>query len=363
MEQLEKSFRFGLGKELKNRLVLAPMTTKQSFFDGAVTSDEIQYYAQRADGVAAIIVGAANVQADGKGWHGELSIENDGMIPGLTKLATAIQEKGAKAIIQLFHAGRMTHKAVLFGKQPVSASSIKAIREDAELPQELSDGEILNIIKSFGKATRRAIESGFDGIEIHGANTYLLQQFFSPHSNRRNDRWGGSLEKRYTFIDAVIKEIYSVIDCMQATDFIVGYRFSPEEFEEPGISFPDTLYLIEQLKKTRLDYLHVSLDDYKRVSINNKYKEKSLLEYIHQHINGEKPLIGVGGVQTREHVNDILQNAEIVAVGRQLLIDPTWAQKILEKRDEDIILEDFSTAMDSITFTHPLSQFLNNWKK
>lgn len=363
MKQVDKTISLGLGKELKNRLIMAPMTTKQSFFNGALTSDEINYYAERSKGVGAVIVGAANVQADGKGWHGELSIESDDMIPGLTTLASAIQENGAKAFIQLFHAGRMTHKEVLFGKQPVSASAIIAMRDHAELPRELSNEEILTIIKSFGQATRRAIESGFDGIEIHGANTYLLQQFFSPHSNRRNDKWGGSLEKRYTFIDEIIKEIYSVIDSMQATNFIVGYRFSPEEYEEPGISFSDTIYLIEQLKKTRIDYLHVSLDDYKRVSIDDKYKEKTILEYVHEHINDRKPLIGVGGVQTRKHVNNILEHAEMVAVGRQLLIDPTWAQKILEQRDDDIVLEDFTTAIDTVTFTHPLSEFLNNWKK
>lgn len=363
MKQLDKTISLGLGKELKNRLIMAPMTTKQSFFNGAITSDEIHYYAQRAKGVAAVIVGAANVQADGKGWHGELSIESDDMIPGLTNLASVIKDKGAKAILQLFHAGRMTHKEVLFGKQPVSASAIKAIRENTELPRELSDEEILTMIKSFGEATKRAIESGFDGIEIHGANTYLLQQFFSPHSNRRNDRWGGNLEKRYTFIDEVIKEIYAVMDNMQANNFIVGYRFSPEEYEKPGISFSNTIYLIEQLKKTRIDYLHVSLDDYKRVSIDDNYKEKTILEYVHKSINDEKPLIGVGGVQTRKHVNDILENAEMVAVGRQLLIDPTWAQKILEQRDDDIVLEDFSTAIDTASFTHPLSEFLNNWKK
>ncbi|MFV0559526.1 MAG: NADH-dependent flavin oxidoreductase, partial [Enterococcus sp.] len=234
MTKFDETLTFKSGATLKNRLMMSPMTTQLSFFDGVITEDEITYYKERAKGTGAIITGAANVQDIGKGWPGELSIAHDEMIPRLSELSKAIQDNGAKAIVQIFHAGRMTSSATLSGEQIVSASEVAALRPDAQTPRALSEGEILETIQAFGEATRRAIEAGFDGVELHGANTYLLQQFFSPHSNRREDQWGGSLENRYRFIDEVIQTVFKAVDTYAKKPFIVGYRFSPEEFETPG---------------------------------------------------------------------------------------------------------------------------------
>ena len=211
MSQFDQSITLPSGVQLKNRLMLSPMTTQLSFFNGVITEDEITYYKQRSKGLGAVITGAANVQDIGKGWPGELSIAHDEMIPRLSELAKAIQGEGAKAIIQIFHGGRMTSRATLSGEQPVSASAVAAKRPDAETPRAMSEEEIVETIQAFGKATRRAIESGFDGIELHGANTYLIQQFFSPHSNRREDQWGGSLENRYRFIEELLTDRKSVV--------------------------------------------------------------------------------------------------------------------------------------------------------
>lgn len=128
------------------------------------------------------------------------------------------------------------------GEQPISASPIAALRPDAVPPREMTHAQINQMIEDFGEATRRAIEAGFDGIEIHGANTYLLQQFFSPHSNRREDTWGGSREKRTRFPIEVLTKVQHVVAENEASHFIIGYRFSPEEIEEPGIRFEDTMF-------------------------------------------------------------------------------------------------------------------------
>ena len=125
MSDFSNPFTFKSGVSLANRLMMSPMTTQQSFYNGTVTQDEIQYYADRAKGLGAVITGAANVQAQGKGWPGELSIVSDDMLPQLHALAGAIQAQGAKAIVQIFHAGRMTHAATLMGNQPVSASALR----------------------------------------------------------------------------------------------------------------------------------------------------------------------------------------------------------------------------------------------
>ncbi|MDZ7835185.1 MAG: hypothetical protein U5K84_07385 [Alkalibacterium sp.] len=129
-------------------------------------------------------------------------------------------------------------------------------------PKELTDGGINILIHQFGSAVRRAIDAGFDGVELHGANTYLLQQFFSPHSNQRTDKWGGSIEKRLTFPLEVVKHCQSIIDQYAKKPFLLGYRFSPEEIETPGIRIDDTLYLVDALINEEIDYLHLSVNYY-----------------------------------------------------------------------------------------------------
>ncbi|WP_239498770.1 NADH-dependent flavin oxidoreductase [Paenibacillus odorifer] len=336
MIALDTTLTFRRGLTLKNRVVMAPMTTRMSFYDGVVTQDELKYYSLRTGEVGAVITAAANVQEGGKGWEGELSVSSDEFIPSLSRLASTIKRNGTKAILQLFHAGRMTDSKILRGVQPVSSSAIAAERPNAEIPRALTEDEIFGVIEDFKKATQRAIQAGFDGVEIHGANTYLIQQFFSPHSNRREDQWGGSLEKRFNFINQLVDAVIAVVDNSKVKDFIVGYRFSPEEYEEPGIKITDTFYLIDKLADKKLDYLHISLGDFKKVSASEDFKEKSILQYVHEKINGRVPLIGVGDIRTKQDAEETLTNAELVAVGRSLIIDPHWTSKVLEGK-EDII--------------------------
>lgn len=161
----------------------------------------------------------------------------------------------------------------------------------------------------------------------------MIQQFFSPHSNRRSDEWGGSLEHRYRFIEKLVDEVLETVDQSGVKEFIVGYRFSPEEFEEPGIRFEDTLFLVDQLAEKGLDYLHISLADYTRKSISKAYQAKSMLAYVYEKIAQRVPLIGVGDVRTSKDAAGLLEHADFVAVGRALLIDPHWGQKVLDGQD------------------------------
>lgn len=333
MATMEQKLTFKRGLTLKNRFVMAPMTTKMSFYDGVITQDEIDYYALRSGEVGMVITGAANVQADGKGWEGELGVSDDYQIPNLTKLAAAIKRNGTKAILQIFHAGRMTDSSVLRGVSPVSASAVAAERVGAEVPRELQDQEIEAVIENFKQATIRAIKAGFDGVEIHGANTYLLQQFFSPHSNRRTDRWGGTREKRFRFVEQVVKAVTAAVDESDAKDFIVGYRFSPEEIETPGIRFDDTLYLVDQLAELSLDYLHISLNEFNRYSQHPDYQKQPMIQYLKAEIAGRVPLIAVGDLRTKAEITELLQIADLVAIGRSLLIDPHFTAKILADQE------------------------------
>ncbi|MBO0423163.1 NADH-dependent flavin oxidoreductase [Enterococcus plantarum] len=339
MNNVDTGFTFKRGLHLKNRLVVAPMTTKMSFFDGVVTNDEIEYYGLRSGEVGAFITAAANVHENGKGWDGELGVYEDRFIPGLAKLAAAIKKNQTKAILQIFHAGRMTDSNILHGSQPVAPSAVAAERPDAQTPRELTETEILEIIESFKQATERAIKAGFDGVEIHGANTYLIQQFFSPHSNRRTDEWGGTLEKRFKFINDLVDGVTEVVDRSDVKDFIVGYRFSPEEYEEPGIRLQDTLFLVDQLANKPLDYVHLSIGNYRNHSVSEAYQEKPIIAYIKETINDRLPLIGVGDIRNGADAKEVLATADLAAVGRAILIDPHWAQKVLDDQDHLIRTE------------------------
>lgn len=358
MSSFDQALTLPSGVTLKIRLMMSPMTTRQSFFNGTITQNEINYYAERAAGLGAVITGAANVEAGGKGWPGELSIADDKKLPELTQLASAIQTKGAKATVQIFHGGRMTNAATLSGVQPVSASAIAAERPDAETPRAMTTAEIHATITAFSEATRRAIQAGFDGVELHGANTYLIQQFFSPHSNRRTDEYGGDREQRYTFIAELLDSVFNAVKKYATKPFIVGYRFSPEEFETPGIRFADTLWLLTKLRETKLDYLHLSLNSYDRVARGNDYQDKSLLAYVHEAIQGKIPIVGVGGVRTRADVANVLNDAELVAVGQQLLFDPTWPLKLASNNDDAMFSGNFAGAMAYTPFETPLYEFL-----
>ena len=334
-----KKVRLPNGVELRNPIVMAPMTTQLSFYNGEVTKDEIEYYENRSHDIGAVITAAANVQEIGKGWHGELGIYDDRFIPGLRKLANAIKSKGAKAIVQIFHAGRMTSSKVLNGKQPVSASAVKSLREGAEVPRALESEEILQVIGDFKLATVRAIKAGFDGVEIHGANTYLIQQMYSAHSNRREDEWGGSREKRFKFIDELVDGVIATVKENAENPFIVGYRFSPEEFEEPGLRMEDTFYLVDKLSVKELDYLHLSTNEYDRVSVEKEYADKPIIDYVVDTANGRIPVLCPGGVETEEDVENVLSKADMVVVGRSLIHDPRWGQKILNGEKTAILSE------------------------
>lgn len=334
MSELNTPFTFKRGLTVKNRAMMAPMTIRLSSYTGKITTDELDFYEKRTGEIGAILTAATNIQEDGKGFEAQPSIVTDETIPGLTKLAARIQENGTKAILQLHHAGRMSTKAVLRGLEPVSASAVSANRDWAETPREMTEEEIYQTIENFKQGTIRAMKAGFDGVEIHGANTYLIQQFFSPHSNCREDKWGGSRENRFRFIDLLVDEVTSAVDEADAENFIVGYRFSPEEIEEPGIRLDDTFYLVDQLADKPLDYLHISLGKYDQRSKFDKYAEKSVLAYIHETINGRMPLVSVGSMLTAKDAQEALKDSEFVALGNALLMDPHWAGKAIEGRND-----------------------------
>jgi 2,4-dienoyl-CoA reductase-like NADH-dependent reductase (Old Yellow Enzyme family) len=360
-ETLFDSFPFPNGISLKNRLVMAPMTNFSSNEDGTVSDAEVKYYARRSKGVSMVVTACTYVTRDGKGFQGEFGADTDEMIPSLRKLASAIKGEGAKAVLQIFHGGRECPPDLVPNGEIVSASDVQSENNNAKAPRALSGEEIEAIISAFGETTRRAIEAGFDGVEIHGANGYLIQQFFSPHSNRRDDKWGGSLEKRMAFPLAIVDEVKRVTAEHAKDPFIIGYRFSPEEPETPGITMADTLQLVDALAEKNLDYLHVSLNDFWSKPRRGVEDDRSRMEIIHERVGSKVPVIGVGSLYSAEDVIKAFETGvPLLALGRELIIDPDWVEKVETGREDDIETKLDLGAQTRLVVPDPLWQAIVN---
>ncbi|MGX6441870.1 NADH-dependent flavin oxidoreductase [Neobacillus sp. K501] len=334
---LFESFTFKNGITIKNRVVMVPMTTWSSNDDYTVSDEEIKYYKKRVNGVGLVITGCTHVQPNGIGFTHEFAAYDDKFIPSLRKLAEAAKSGGAPALLQIFHAGNKALPSLTPNGEVVSSSAVETEATafaPSVLPRELSHDEIIEVIHAFGETTRRAIEAGFDGVEIHGAHGFLLQNFFSPFFNRREDEWGGSLENRLRFPLAVIQEMKNVIKNHATRPFILGYRISPEE--NGGYGMEDAYELIDRLVEQDLDYIHVSLDD---VSSKPRGIEdgKTRLELIVEHVNGRVPVMAAGFMVTADDVASALNKGlSLAAIGHGLIMNPDWVEKVQIGKETEI---------------------------
>ncbi|MEK4862107.1 NADH-dependent flavin oxidoreductase [Staphylococcus sp. FSL W8-0774] len=326
------------GVELKNRFVLAPLTHVSSNDDGTISDVELPYIEKRSKDVGLAINAASNVNDVGKAFPGQPSVAHDSDIEGLKQLAQAMKKNGAKALVQIHHGGaqalpNLTPNGDVVAPSPISLKSFG--QQEEHDAREMSAEEIEQTIKDFGEATRRVIEAGFDGVEIHGANHYLIHQFVSPYYNRRNDVWAENLK----FPNAVIDEVLKAKKEHASDDFIVGYRLSPEEAESPGITMDITEELINSITKKDIDYIHVSLMDIYSKTREGQYEGQNRLKLIHKWINGRMPLIGIGSVFTADDALNAIEDVgvELVAVGREILLDYNFVSKIEEGRESEII--------------------------
>ncbi|KMK14115.1 NADH:flavin oxidoreductase [Pluralibacter gergoviae] len=347
------------GSELKNRLLMAPMTTCSGYFDGTVSSELVEYYRVRAGSIGTIIVECCFIDDLGLAFPGAIGINNDAKIAGLAKIAAAIQAEGSKAILQIYHGGRMVDPLLIGGRTPVAPSALAAPRPGAATPRALTCEEVEATIARFGDGVRRAIQAGFDGVEIHGANTYLIQQFYSPNSNQRTDEWGGSRDNRAKFPLAVLDITHKMARQYADDAFIIGYRFSPEELEEPGIRFEDTMYLLEKLAARGLDYLHFSLGASLRPSINDTRDPTPLIEKycaLRSDALAQVPVMGVGGVVNLADAEEGIRHGyDLIAVGRATIAWPDWTDRIARGDTLELFID--STQREALNIPEPLWRF------
>lgn len=305
---------------------MAPTTTWSSNDDGTVSDEEDAYYRRRAQDVGLIVTGCTHVQPNGVGFTGEFAAYEDSFIPSLRKLAIATKSGGALGILQIFHAGVKTLPALV--EDVVAASAVPGHGgpfADAIVPRELEDGEIVAVIDAFAAATRRAIAAGFDGVELHGAHGFLLQNFFSPHSNVRTDQWGGSLEHRMRFPLAVVKAVKAAIAEHADRPFALGYRITVEEEFDGGLKLVDSLALVTELIDLGISYIHASLGSVQYQKPITAGPDATIVSILRDHIGGRVPLIAAGQVKIPAQAEDELDKGlSLVAVGQGLVINPDW---------------------------------------
>ena len=206
---------------------------------------------------------------------------------------------------------------------------------------ELTQNDIKRIIDDFARATEISIKAGYDGIEIHGANNYLLQQFYSGYYNKRNDEWGGSLEKRMKFPLEVVDACIKIRDKYKKPEFIIGYRLSPEEPFEDGITMTETLALVKALLKKPIQFIHVSQSKFFQEVRRGEGVGKPRLQVIHDEIKGKMALIGVGGLFSKEDLNKALDSgyADFIGIARALMLNKDIGILLKEGKADKIKLE------------------------
>ncbi|MCV3739964.1 NADH-dependent oxidoreductase [Lentilactobacillus hilgardii] len=355
MRKLTDEVTFRHGATISTRTAQSPMLTN-SGLDEKVSPDTIDYYSARSKSAGMVIVEYTSVSPNGgpsRSWapnREQLAIYNDDFIPGFKKVAACLKKDGNKAILQLVHSGREAQYRHTLGGQVEVPSKMNFPWIDYPL-HELTEDEVWGIVKDFGKATKRAIDCGFDGVEIHGANHYLHQEFFSAFSNRRNDFWGGSLNKRMNFAIEVAREVFKVVKENAPKDFIVGYRISPEEIhgDNIGYTWHESQQLVKRLTELfEFDYVHISTNDYTKTPEDS---DKNYAQLLGEGVQKPALLLIAGGINTTEKMNDALKYVDIVSLGRSTLIDPQIAyklktgqnDKILSKFNEESVNEDHLT--------------------
>ncbi len=340
------SLRFNSGREVANRFVIAPLTTDSSHEDGTVTEEEIEFVRRRASGgFGAVISSAAYVEEDGRSWRG-IGAAREEHLPSLHRLAEAMRTAGALAILQIYDGGRISNPE-LTGEQRLRApSAVASLRPGAKTPRAMTAIEVENLVASFRRAACLAREAGFDGVEVHGANHYAGHQFFSPRANHRTDQWGGTLSKRMNFPLAVAQAVRDAL----GPDLIAGFRVTPFEAEADGYKLDDAKLLVDELAKLNLDYISVSLDDYKRSRPAGETRvysgpveqvdipEESPITEIAQVVAGRSAIMASGGIRTCTDAEGAIRlGADLVAVGRAVVVDPEWLSKVRGRTETSIV--------------------------
>ena len=314
---------------VKNRIVMMPMGTNFGEQNGEMSFLHINYYEQRAKGgTGLLIVENASVDSpQGSNGTTQLRIDSDNYIPRLYKLCENVHKHGACIAIQINHAGASAMSSRI-GMQPVSASDVPS-KEGGEIPRPLTKEEILNIVRKYAEAARRAQICGFDAVEIHAGHSYLISQFLSPIYNKRTDEFGGTAENRTRFARMILEAVRKQV----GPHFPIFLRISADELMEGGNTLEDTLAYLEYLEK-EVDVFDVScgLNGSIQYQIDANYLPDGWRSYMARAVKEKfgKPCIAVGNIRHPQIAEEILAkgDADFIGMGRGLIAEPEWVNKV-----------------------------------
>ena len=334
---LFSSFQLG-NLKLRNRIVMPPMATHFAGEDGSINDRHISYYVKRIKGGVCYITSEhTGIMKQGRAFPNMTLIDSDQHIPHFKKLVEAIHREGGKIVIQINHAGRQTSSSIT--GSPIVAPSAIPCPVRKEMPIELSQEEIQKITEAFGEAARRVKETGADGVEIHMAHGYLLNQFLSPYSNQRTDEYGGDPERRMRMALEVLRTVRNKV----GSDFLVLCRLSADEYVEGGLKLEDSKGIAKALERTGADALHVSACVAASGFLNHPpyYVDEGTFAHLAQGIKSvvSIPVIAVGRIRTPQLANQILEEekADLISMGRALIADPNLPVKAVQGKTADII--------------------------
>jgi len=313
---------------LANRVVGLPMYLAYPDPDHFVNALVLDYYAEMgASGAAMVVVENATVEPHGLCNPRTLltadESQDDRFLPGLTKLAAAIQRGGAKAVLQIHHAGR-------FAKRPDRVAP-SAITTWGAVPKVMDQADIDGTIAAFAAGARRAEQAGFDAVELHGGTGYLLSQFLAARTNARDDRYGGDATRRMVFPLEVVAAVRAAV----SPGFPVGYRFLADEYLPDGLTLNDTIPFARRLADAGIAYISVMAGGYDSFSLprylEDDNKEGFMVPFAHavKQALPHMPVIAAGRVQSPATAEAVLLagSADLVGLGRVLFADPLWPRK------------------------------------
>jgi 2,4-dienoyl-CoA reductase-like NADH-dependent reductase (Old Yellow Enzyme family) len=316
--------------KLKNRLLMPPMATSKSDEDGRVSQAIIDYYDEKSKGgfISLIIIEHSYISPEGKASKGQLSVSKDSDIDDLKRLAQVIHANGSKAVMQISHAGSIARKEVVVntvGPSPI----INPRNLNDTIPKELTHDDIKQLIKNFKDAAIRAREAGFDGVEIHSAHGYLLNQFLSPLTNKRTDEYGGDVLGR---IKIHLEVIHAVREGV-GNDFPILLRLGASDYMDGGTCIEDSLVAAENFEKAGIDIIDISggMCGYVNPNSSEQGYFSKLTEQIKNTVS--IPVILTGGISEASAAEKLLKDekADLIGVGRAILNDSNWAKQAIEK--------------------------------
>jgi NADPH2 dehydrogenase len=322
------------GLTLKNRLTMAPLYLGYAGEGGTVSDVLLEHYRLMASsGVAMVVVENATVDHPvGSGSNRTLRADTDDNLDGLKQLASTIKQEGALACLQINHAGRFAHAT----REPLAPSAVSTF---GRMPNALKNTEIDHIIGKYANAAARAKSAGFDMVELHGGTGYLLAQFLSPRTNKRNDKYGGILENRQRFAMEVLSRVKKIVDA-----FPVGYRFLADEWLPDGLQLKESIQFASSLAQAGIAYISVMGGTYESFSlpeIVQKSKEEGYMLNLAAEVRAKVnvPIIAAGRLATGVFADQAISEGktDLIGLARVLWADPQWPKKVYDGRDADII--------------------------